>query len=788
MSKCCRRQGIIPAVVWAMLLASGFAFAEEPAEKSDPKQVKLSQFWGFGTLEIFKLEPRSANMLARDLNQDGRTDLILVDNSHSRIDVLMQRDQKPDDTTDEVTKQQVNHLEDDWRFKRVKIPVDKEISSLAVGDFNSDGKMDIAYFSPKDHLIVRRQSEPGVWSEWMKFRIPDVPEARWNLAAGDLNSDGRDDFVLLGNNATYIGYQQADGKLPPPTEIMNTSEKLKMVQIADLDGDGRNDLCYVANDAQEGSLCARLQGVGNHLGPELRFDLREQRSVSLANIDGQPGEELLTVDSQTGRVKVLQLRPPKPESGELAGRLIQYGFGQRGNGRDRDLATGDLDGDGLIDVVVTDPDASQMIVFGQRKELGLDLGNPSPGLVGASQVRIADFDGDRAAEVIVLSTREKTLGLSRLRSGRLTFPVSLPVVNDPVAFELADLDGDGDFEIVYFSKSGKGRSSKYALRALSQTDQGAWEPYTFGKEQNSVPIALKETPRRLVTLDVNQNSRPDFLLFTGLERQPHLLKMSEEGIPSVVPSQSGIRLGDVAAGAVFVGELDGPAILAAQKNFARNLQLDEEGKWQVIDQYNAPETTARISGVATIDLDDRPGNEVVLIDTGIGKLRVLRKEDTVFRPWREVEMGALAYKSVHVADLNGDAKDDLLLFGRGKFAVLYSGRSDPKLHEVASFETKLEDVYFSDVVAGDLNADGHVDLAAVDTRSHYIEILDNDSAQGVRHAIHFKVFEEKNFARDDGYGSEPREVLISDVTSDGRSDLVLLAHDRVLVYPQDDSE
>jgi hypothetical protein len=774
--------------VWAIIFASGLALAEEPAEKSGSEQVKLSQFWGFGSLEIFKLEPRSANMLARDLNQDGRTDLILVDNSHSRIDVLLQRDQKPADTTDEVTKQQVNFLEDDWRFKRVKIPVDKEISSLAVGDFNSDGKTDIAYFSPKDHLIVRRQTESGVWSKWMKFRVPDVPEERWNMAAGDLNSDGRDDFVLLGNNATYVAYQQADGELPQPTEIMNTSEKLKMAQIADLDGDGRNDLCYVANDAQEGSLCARLQGIDNRLGPELRFDLREQRSVSLANVDGQPGEELLTVDGQTGRVKVLQLRQPKPESGELAGRLIQYGFGQRGTGRDRDLATGDLDGDGLIDVVVTDPDAAQMIVFGQHQELGLDLGNSSPGLVGASQVRIADLDGDRAAEVIVLSTREKTLGLSRLRSGRLSFPVSLPVENDPVAFELADLDGDGDLEIVTISRTGKGRSSKYALRALAQTEQGGWEQYAFGKKQQSVPIALKETPRRLVTLDANGNSRPDFLLFTGLERQPHLLGMSEEGIPSIVPSQSGIRLGDVASGAVFIGELDGPAILAAQKNFARNLQLDEEGKWQVIDQYNAPESTARISGVATIDLDDRPGNEVVLIDTGIDKLRVLRNEEGVFRPWREVEMGALAYKSAHVADLNGDAKDDLLLFGRGKFAVLYSGRSDSRLHELASFETKLEDVYFSDVVAGDLNADGHVDLAAVDTRSHYIEILDNDSAEGVRHAIHFKVFEEKNFTRDEGYGSEPREVLISDVTSDGRPDLVLLAHDRVLVYPQDDAE
>jgi hypothetical protein len=31
-----------------------------------------------------------------------------------------------------------------------------------------------------------------------------------------------------------------------------------------------------------------------------------------------------------------------------------------------------------------------------------------------------------------------------------------------------------------------------------------------------------------------------------------------------------------------------------------------------------------------------------------------------------------------------------------------------------------------------------------------------------------------------------RESLIADVTGDGRKDLILLSHDRVLLYPQDD--
>ena len=48
------------------------------------------------------------------------------------------------------------------------------------------------------------------------------------------------------------------------------------------------------------------------------------------------------------------------------------------------------------------------------------------------------------------------------------------------------------------------------------------------------------------------------------------------------------------------------------------------------------------------------------------------------------------------------------------------------------------------------------------------------------------VFEEKSFSGEKRGGAiEPREATIADVTGDGRADLILLVHDRVLIYPQD---
>ena len=48
----------------------------------------------------------------------------------------------------------------------------------------------------------------------------------------------------------------------------------------------------------------------------------------------------------------------------------------------------------------------------------------------------------------------------------------------------------------------------------------------------------------------------------------------------------------------------------------------------------------------------------------------------------------------------------------------------------------------------------------------------------------FTVFETKIFWGGEPREYEPREVGIADVTGDGADDLVMVAHDRILVMPQ----
>eukprot|EP00456_Euglypha_rotunda_P052838 TRINITY_DN425_c0_g1_i15.p1 TRINITY_DN425_c0_g1~~TRINITY_DN425_c0_g1_i15.p1 ORF type:complete len:780 (-),score=264.88 TRINITY_DN425_c0_g1_i15:1251-3590(-) len=760
-----------------LLIATGFVQAEE---------TTISQYYGFKPIEIFKLSERASNMLSGDLNHDGLTDLILVDNGHSRLDLLIQRKEQPKVKEVAIGSSDVNTIEDHWRFEHRKMPVDREVAALTLGDFNGDGRTDIAYFGSPDQLIIKYQPEKGEWTEKTQQRVPDVAPSPWFLAAGDLDSNGLDDLVILGKHETIIFYQETKGKLSLPKKLMNTSDKLGLAQVADLDGDGRNDLCYLAGEGLTRALGARLQLADGQLGPEYIFDLERPRSVTLRDVDGKPGQEVLTIDSRTGRVKMLQIERRQPEANELPERLIQFGFGKQGSGRERDLAIGDLDGDGLNDVVVTDPDASRVLLFRQKKGSGLDLGTPFPGLSGADQIRVADLDADGKAEIVVHSGPEKTLGLSRYADGKLVFPESLPIEGDTNGLELSDLDGDDRPEIVYIAKTKKDRSTEYALQALKRSEKNEWQPYPFGSK-TSVVLDLKGTPEVLMQVDITGDKRPEFLVFQGTTKPPQLFSLNKEGVPVEIVTTGNLGLGAIAPGAVSFAKLgDKAGLLVAQENFARHMVLGTNNRWQVDEQFNSGESNSKIVGATLIELDGNAGPEIALVDAGVKKLRVLRKADSGYTQWKEIDLGDFAFKAVRVADLNGDKRDDLLLFAADKLAVLYAGATAPAIKELASFESQLDKIYPTDIIAGDLNGDGKIDLAMTDTRSHFVELIQYRPATGLKHALYFRIFEQKSFRNEDeAGGSDPREGLAVDVTGDGLQDLLLLTHDRLILYPQD---
>ena len=91
----------------------------------------------------------------------------------------------------------------------------------------------------------------------------------------------------------------------------------------------------------------------------------------------------------------------------------------------------------------------------------------------------------------------------------------------------------------------------------------------------------------------------------------------------------------------------------------------------------------------------------------------------------------------------------------------------------------------NDVVSGDLNQDGRKDLVFLETARNYLDLVIFDRSGQLVPANRWQVFEERTFRGRRGDQPEPREAMIVDVTGDKKNDLIVVVHDRILVYPQE---
>ena len=110
-------------------------------------------------------------------------------------------------------------------------------SSLVVGDFNGDGNLDIALHNRFDlNIVVLLGNGDG------SFRAPlTVNYSGAFCAAADLNNDGNLD--LIGNDGTGFSVLlgKGDGSFQAPTSTPITGA-VRSLAVADINGDGKSDV------------------------------------------------------------------------------------------------------------------------------------------------------------------------------------------------------------------------------------------------------------------------------------------------------------------------------------------------------------------------------------------------------------------------------------------------------------------------------------------------------------------------------------------------------------------
>ena len=209
----------------------------------------------------------------------------------------------------------------------------------------------------------------------------------------------------------------------------------------------------------------------------------------------------------------------------------------------------------------------------------------------------------------------------------------------------------------------------------------------------------------------------------------------------------------------------------------------QDGRWTVVDQYNPETADAKITGLAALP-GDAGSPTLVLYERKASELLVLkRRKDNAYGVVQSMPVGAFELTAMAALPIGTTGKVGVLMADTSKLMVLSPDESAPTLVEQQSYETDTKDAVLADTVVGDLNHDGVRDVVVVDVGKAALEILTTQPGGTLVKALRFQVFQGKRFANTPDVFGEPREVLIGDVTGDGHDDVVLLVHDRLIVYP-----
>jgi len=782
---------------------------------------KLSQYYGFREIEIIKLDPGIQDLRIDDFNGDKRNDIAVVNNRKSGIELLIQKQAigseeaavavDPEDVD-------VNQISPPTRFKKETVAVSQKIHSFVTGDLNSDGMTDLAFYGePKGLYIILQKAreeetdKPNAlsWRTRKKIKIDDGLSTPNALFCADLNADGADDLALAGRDTVYIILQKEDGSLAEPTKFPTTSTP-RGLEVGDLNGDGLNDLIVISSDAEK-PIHARFGLRTGQLGPQEQFFIEIPFALRLYNTDGAIGDEILTVDARSGRLICYKLVAESQADAEWP--ILFYPLPSGEESTKRDLVVGDFDSDGLADVVISEPGAAELVFYRQTPALGLAEPVRFPAFADITSLSAADIDRDGRSELAVLSVKEKVIGLSKFENDRLTFPQPLKITGEPVAMALADVDLNYGTDCVYISRDANDvRSLRviYDLHSAQRLDTNPPEKSPgdtleeIGETEPALELTkLTSNPDGMKVLDVDQDGLADILIFVQYE-SPILLHQSEARKFEVIdsPQAQASLIKDASLNSIAVADVDdhrGKELLIAQKNFARSLLFKDGRTWTIIDQYNAKSTENRIAAVAAFrrDTDDSTGRPAIaLLDGEKGQLQILEAGlDKTYRFEKQLDVGKWNTTATHLkilfASLTGGRTRSILLFDSEKFAIMTppSKKDMPRhLEQQYSYETKIKDGVYGNLVVGDINSDARPDIVMVEYKRNHLEILALDPQEKPVPAMRFKIFEQKGYRNEKKRAKtslEPRELEIADVTGDQKPDLVTVIHDRIIIYPQD---
>ncbi|MCF7785327.1 MAG: VCBS repeat-containing protein [Prosthecobacter sp.] len=721
--------------------------------------------------EIVKLDWNTASPHAADFNGDGLSDLAIVNASRARIEFLIQRKDGVQTGAPEKSARtdRWNPILEVSRFDKQPLVIGHAALALVVGDWNGDKKADIAFITDEDKLVLRMQDDKGAWAAKREFTLDSTADDTEVLVARDLNGDGRDDIALLTSTRLMVLLQTKAGEWAEPQNYAMGEGGCAGLSITDLNDDGRADIFYTSPDGD--ALLVRLQHEGTTFGEEWRLEIDPSRHWLHAIRLGGKKNGVAWIQDETNMVEVARLTQGAAEPDADRAATIRYAMPPT-ESQSGAVAYGDLTGDGHADVIMSEPKAARAWLFQGSANGTFTEGREFPILSGVESLAIADVDGDKKAELVLLSPGEQSIGVAHWQDNRLLYP-----------------------EIIYQAKEGETLLTLTTDSAVLCVTEIKSKPQLVTLRKTAGAKGFTATTQELTiktgringirVVDANQDGRGDLALFSNLGPMQLLLSTTDtktpfkrvEGIPDSFVSK-------LAPAALTTGDLDGDGkeeIIIAHQQLARAFKVDADGKANIVEQFNAPDAAAELHSALVSRKNGKVS--VLLIDATHSKLHELSAgADRVYRPDHTHALPAMTPEQCVL--MTAEKSTRLLLLGKSSFQLAPLDGSTLKLETVATFDSELKDTAPSDLIAASFSGEDVDDIALLDTaKSRVIEIFQPVAGQKWESAMYFRVFEtDPHFRGKTGLENEPHDYAALDLNGDGRLDLCLLTHDRALLY------
>jgi len=314
-----------------------------------------------------------------------------------------------------------------------------EPDSVAVGDFNNDGKLDLAtanQTAPNVSLLLGNGA--GGFGAATNFPAGNGPVS---LAVGDFNTDGNLDLAVAKFAASNVSLLLGNGAGSFGAPINFTAgSSLSSVAAADFNGDGKLDLA-TANSGSNNASVLLGNGAGS-FAAATNFAVG-LRPVSVAvgdfNRDGKLDFVVLNQDSNSVSVLIGN------GSGSFAA-ATNFAVGDIPTS----LAVGDFNSDGKADLVVANDNTNDMSLL---------LGNGAGGFGAATNfagapnshpqaIAVGDLNGDGKLDVILVNLNSSNLSvLLGTGTGSFAAATNYATASLPRWAAVADFNGDTKLDL-----------------------------------------------------------------------------------------------------------------------------------------------------------------------------------------------------------------------------------------------------------------------------------------------------------------------------------------------------